>query len=121
MYSPSITPGFTGVEAASTIAGSGTNPALTAQGWTGDALEVQTGQTGGSFSVSFDSSLAPVWQNIYIRDGSTNNEAYNDAAADLFVLAPGIPLPEPAFFGLVAFGLVALYITGRRRKPSSIS
>jgi hypothetical protein len=103
--------------------------------WTTETLQVFPGVSSAvtaNFTVSFVSNEAPVWQNIYVRDGTTNsNEAYDVGAClisnacpagatggSYFSIAPGVP--EPAFYGLLAFGMTGLLLARRAsRKRSS--
>jgi len=95
--------------------------------WTSETLQIYptTGSAAtSSFSVSYDSNEAPVWQNIYVRDGTTNsNEAYNTGAIGTgeFLADPGTALPEPGFYGLLALGMIGLFGVRRISRKRSLT
>jgi hypothetical protein len=111
----------------------GSNPNIP---WNYETLQVYPGLSGAvtaPFTFSFVSNEAPVWQNVYVRDGTTgSNEAYNVGAclvsgacpsgatgASDFIATPGMAVPEPLFSGVLLVGLTGLFVPLRVRLKRS--
>lgn len=91
-----------------------------------DIYGVKFDFSGGSpYTFSFTSDRAPVWGNMYARDG-TNAYAYNAGLLDQlsgntadFVARPDgapNPIPEPQSLVLIGGGLLILFWSRRKRK-----
>jgi len=131
-----VASGTPGTPAGSTISGAGSgggNPSLPITvGSQAINFQPTPSLDTTSFTISFDSTEAPVLQDVYVRDGS--DEAYNigasnpttggigatmTSASGLFLAAPGTQIgpttPEPGFYGLLALGMAGLFVVRRKR------
>jgi len=111
----------TGFYSAGKESANGGNPGM--PDWQTAAFQYQPSSGVNTETISFNSKIAPTWEDVYVRDtlgGASSIEGWNNTAGGFYIPTPG---PEPGFYGILGLGMAGLFLAlrSRRKRSSTIS